>query len=204
MSSRRLTPDLLIGAYASGIFPMADNREDPTVFWVDPKLRGVLPLDGFRVSRSLARLDTAFEDVLEACADRSETWINETIRSLMIALHKRSEAHSFEVFQDGKLIGGMYGLAIASVFFGESMFSRERDGSKIALAWAVDHLRRTGFTLFDTQFTTPHLVSLGAVEIPREAYHRMLQRALEVDADITRLPLETDPQAVLQRITQTS
>lgn len=214
MSDRSLSPDLLLGAYAAGIFPMAETRDDPEVYWVDPRRRGVLPLDGFHVSRSLSKrmrsgryratLDVAFAEILEGCADRGETWINDTIRDLMLTLHARGHAHAFGVWEGQRLIGGMYGLTLGAAFFGESMFSAATDGSKMALAWAVDHLRRTGFTLFDTQFTTPHLVSLGAVEITRAEYHRLLRAALETDADILGAALETDPQAVVQRMTQTS
>ena len=214
MSDRSLTPELLLAAYAAGVFPMAETRDDPEVFWVDPQERGVLPLDGFHVSRSLARrmrrgghearLDEDFEAVIDGCADRDETWINGTIRGLMTELFAMGHAHSFGVWKGDLLIGGMYGLALGGAFFGESMFSRETDGSKMALAWAVDHLRRTGFTLFDTQFITPHLATLGAVEIPRLMYRAQLARALELPADIHRFSLESDPQAVVQRITQTS
>ena len=214
MSDRSLTPELLMAAYAAGVFPMAETRDDPEVFWVDPHERGILPLNGFHMSRSLARrmrrgdvhatLDTAFEEILDGCADRDETWINDTIRNLMSDLFTMGHAHAFGVWRDEKLIGGMYGLALGGAFFGESMFSRDTDGSKMALAWAVDHLKRTGFTLFDTQFITPHLSSLGAVEIPRSTYRARLDVALEVPADIHEIPLETDSQAVVQRITQTS
>ena len=214
MSDRSLTPELLLAAYAAGVFPMAETRDDPEVFWVDPQERGVLPLDGFHMSRSLARrmrrggiearLDEDFEAVIDGCADRDETWINGTIRGLMTELFAMGHAHSFGVWKGDLLIGGMYGLALGGAFFGESMFSRDTDGSKMALAWAVDHLRRTGFTLFDTQFITPHLATLGAVEIPRLMYRAQLARALELPADIHRFSLESDPQAVVQRITQTS
>lgn len=214
MSDRSLTPELLMAAYAAGVFPMAETRDDPEIFWVDPRERGVLPLNGFHMSKSLARrlrtgrdkvtLNTSFEAILDGCADRDETWINTTIRHLMTDLHALGHAHAFGVWRDNALIGGMYGLAIGGAFFGESMFSRERDGSKMALVWALDHLRRCGFTLFDTQFTTPHLISLGAVEIPRAQYRAQLALALEEQADIHRFDLETDPQAVVQRITQTS
>ncbi|NNE81168.1 MAG: leucyl/phenylalanyl-tRNA--protein transferase [Silicimonas sp.] len=214
MSDRTLSPELLLGAYASGVFPMAASRDDPKVHWVDPRRRGVLPLDGFHMSRSLARrmksgafhatLNTAFDDIIEGCADRDETWINETIRSLMDDLFRMGYDHAFGIWEENRLIGGMYGLALGGAFFGESMFSTQTDGSKMALAWAVDHLRRTGFALFDTQFITPHLVSLGAVEISRAAYHRRLVEALELPANIHGCPLETDPQAVVQRMTQTS
>ena len=214
MSDRSLTPDLLIAAYAAGVFPMAETRDDPEVFWVDPRERGILPLDAFHISKSLAKrmhskrysasLNVSFEDILDGCADRDETWINNTIRRLMSDLHALGHAHAFGIWHDDLLIGGMYGLAIGGAFFGESMFSRETDGSKMALAWAVDHLKRCGFTLFDTQFTTPHLISLGAIEIPRAQYHAQLTVALEDFADIKRFSLEPDPQAVVQRITQTS
>lgn len=214
MSDRTLTPELLLGAYAAGVFPMAETRDDPEVFWVDPRQRGVLPLDGFHMSRSLARrlksdrfhatLDVAFPDILEGCADRDDTWINATIRDLVLELHARGHAHAFGVWQGETLVGGMYGLTLGAAFFGESMFSRATDGSKMALAWAVDHLRRTGFTLFDTQFLTPHLASLGAVEISRAEYHRLLRPAIEMPADIHAIPIEPDPQAVVQRMTQTS
>lgn len=214
MSDRSLSPELLLGAYAAGVFPMAEDRDDPDVFWVDPRERGVLPLDGFHLSRSLARrmrsgvyratLNTAFIEILDGCADRDETWINETIRALVLELHGRGHAHAFGIWTGDTLIGGMYGLSLGGAFFGESMFSRATDGSKMALAWAVDHLRRCGFTLFDTQFITPHLASLGAVEISRAQYHSLLAQAIDQPADIHRYALESDPQAVVQRITQMS
>lgn len=214
VSDRSLTAELLLGAYATGIFPMADSRDDPDVHWVDPRVRGVLPLDGFHMSRSLARrmrggnytatLDIEFESIVDGCADREETWINETIRELVIELHVMGRAHGFGVWSKGRLVGGMYGVALGGAFFGESMFSARSDGSKMALAWAVDHLRRTGFVLYDTQFSSPHLASLGVREVTRAAYRALLASALEASADITRLPLESDPQAVVQRITQTS
>jgi leucyl/phenylalanyl-tRNA--protein transferase len=214
MSDRSLSPDLLLGAYAAGVFPMADGRDNPEIYWVDPRERGVLPLDGFHMSRSLARrlrrgdvrvtLNEAFEEVLDGCADREDTWINGTIRDLVLQLAERGHAHAFGVWSGDRLIGGMYGLSLGAAFFGESMFSRATDGSKIALAWAVDHLRRTGFTLFDTQFITPHLASLGAVEIPRAHYHAQLRLAVDSAASVLSVPLETDPHAVVQRMTQMS
>ena len=214
MSDRSLTPDLLLGAFAAGIFPMAETRDDPEVYWVDPRIRGVLPLDGFHLSRSLAKrmrsgryrasLNSNFEAIIEGCADREETWINDTIRDLMLDLHARGHAHAFGIHEGERLVGGMYGLTLGAAFFGESMFSRATDGSKMALAWAVDHLRRTGFRLFDTQFLTDHLASLGGIEIPRGDYRKRLNTVLEQRADILSLPLERDPQAVVQRITQTS
>jgi leucyl/phenylalanyl-tRNA--protein transferase len=214
MSDRSLTPELLLGAFAAGVFPMAESQNDPEVHWVDPRQRGVLPLDGFRMSRSLARrmrsgryratLDHGFADILNGCADRHETWINDTIRELMVKLFDMGFAHAFGVWHEERLIGGMYGLALGGAFFGESMFSQETDGSKMALAWSVDHLRRTGFVLFDTQFITPHLETLGAEEIPRSLYRARLAHALETEANISAIGLEADPQAVVQRITQTS
>lgn len=214
MSDRSLTPDLLLAAYGAGVFPMAETREDPAVFWVDPQDRGILPLDGFRMSRSLvkalrkgdhhAKLNVGFDAILDGCADRDETWINGTIRKLMLQLHDMGHAHGFGLWRDQTLVGGMYGLALGGAFFGESMFSRDRDASKMTLAWALDHLRRTGFQLFDTQFITPHLASLGGIEIPRATYRARLEQALNRLANIHAIPLETDPQAVIQRMTQTS
>lgn len=214
MSDRRLTPELLLGAYASGIFPMAETRDDPEVYWVDPQHRGILPLNGFHMSRSLARqmrrggltatLDVAFNQIIDGCAARDETWINDTIRDLMDQLFDAGYAHAFGIWRDDTLIGGMYGLTIGGAFFGESMFSAATNGSKMTLAFAVDHLRRCGFSLFDTQFLTPHLATLGAVEIPRAEYHDRLANALAQRVDINAISLETDPQAVVQRITQTS
>lgn len=214
MSDRRLTPELLLGAYASGIFPMAEARDDPEVYWVDPQHRGILPLDGFHMSRSLARslrrseitatLDVGFNQIIDGCAARDETWINDTIRDLMDELFDADYAHAFGLWRGNTLIGGMYGLTIGGAFFGESMFSAANDGSKMTLAFAVDHLKRCGFTLFDTQFITPHLASLGAVEISRAEYHDRLASAMTQTADIHAIALESDPQAVVQRITQTS
>lgn len=207
-----LTPDLLLQAYRVGVFPMSEGRNDPEVFWVDPRMRGVIPLDGFRISRSLARsmrrghftvtVDTAFDDVVRGCADRDETWINATIFDLYRALFRRGHAHSIEVWQDGTLVGGVYGVAIGAAFFGESMFSRATDASKLALAYLVDILRRGGFQLFDTQFITPHLASLGAVEIPRDAYRKRLARAIAAPAVFSG-PVPT-AQEVIQRNAQTS
>lgn len=210
-----ITPELLLNAYAAGVFPMSEGRDDPDLFWVDPKLRGIIPLDGFHISRSLARrikrggysvsINGDYRGVMEACAERSETWINAEILALYTKLHEIGYGHSLEIWsEDGELIGGVYGLALGTAYFGESMFSRRTDASKLALAWLVDHLRRAGFTLFDTQFLTPHLASLGAIEIPRAEYHARLSNALENVADIYSVPLEDDPSAVVQRNTQTS
>ena len=209
-----LTPELLLRAYCQGVFPMAESRDASDIFWVDPKKRGVLPLDGFHISRSLRRrirtsgwqitINTAFEDVVEGCADREDTWINDTIFDLYMSLHAAGFAHALEVWEDGILVGGVYGVAINGGFFGESMFSRRTDASKLALAYLVDHLRRGGFVLFDTQFLTDHLRSLGAVEIPRETYHQRLETALSAHASFADTVVEQDAQALLQRSTQTS
>lgn len=209
-----LKPELLLQAYAAGVFPMAESRDDPDVFWVDPRNRGVLPLDGFHVSRSLARkiaraplrisFDRAFAKVIDGCAERPETWINETIRRLCLSLHALGSAHSVEVWEGTDLVGGVYGLTLGGAFFGESMFSRRTDASKVALAYLVDRLRDAGFVLFDTQFITPHLASLGAVEVPRTEYRRRLADAIEVRARFpSRAPVPS-PQELLQRMTHTS
>ena len=189
-----ITAETLLMAYASGVFPMAESREDPEIFWVDPKRRGVLPLDGFRLSRSLARtirrghlsvtLDEDFDGVLAGCADRDETWINPAIAALYRRLHTLRLAHSFEVSRDGVLVGGLYGVALGRAFFGESMFSHTSDASKVALAYGVTLLRRGGYALFDMQFLTAHLASLGGVEIPRAEYHRRLRAALDGTAQL--------------------
>lgn len=212
--TQALTPELLLEAYAAGVFPMAEHRDDPDVFWVDPQLRGILPLDGFHISRSLARrmhrggyavtLNRDFEAVLDGCADRRKTWISARIHHAYAGLYRLGHAHSLEIWQDGRLTGGVYGVTLGAAFCGESMFSHTTDASKLALAHLVHHLRRCGFTLFDTQFLTPHLARLGGVEIPRARYRLLLQHALEIEADITTLPLETDPDQILQRNTQTS
>ncbi len=208
-----LSPELLLHGYSIGIFPMAEHRDDPELFWVDPKFRGVFPLDGFHISRSLARrirtcgfrvsINQDFVGVVDGCADRSDTWINPELRRLYQELHRTGRAHSLEIWDGSSLIGGVYGVVLGAAFFGESMFSRRTDASKIALAYLVDRLRQTGFTLFDTQFLTAHLASLGAIEIPRAVYHSELKQALEVDANFAA-DLQQTPQGVIQRITQTS
>ncbi len=208
-----ITPEMLLRAYSMGIFPMSEHRNDPEIFWVDPKRRGVFPIKDFHISRSLARrirrtdyriaLNGDFEAVVDGCADRSDTWINSEIRGLYAALHDRGQAHSLEVWQDDKLMGGVYGVVLGAAFFGESMFSRMRDASKIALAYLTTHLERSGFTLFDTQFITPHLSSLGAVEISRAQYQADLANAIRVPADIRGHPLPS-VYDVVQRRTQTS
>lgn len=188
-----ITPDILLRAYAMGIFPMADGRDDPQIRWIDPRRRGVMPLDGFHLSRSLARhirlrgfqvsVDRAFSSVVKACAEREETWISHRIQTLYEALHAKGSAHSLEVWHGDTLAGGVYGVTLGAAFFGESMFSRRTDASKVALAYLVHRLRAGGFRLFDTQFLTPHLASLGGVEIPRAAYHHLLADAVAQTAD---------------------
>jgi leucyl/phenylalanyl-tRNA--protein transferase len=187
----------LIACYRRGVFPMADARHDRRVFLVDPAKRGVLPLGGFHVSRRLARtvradrfevrVDTAFDAVVAACAapreGRMETWINEPIQQMCDALFARGLAHSVESWRDGRLVGGLYGLAIGGAFFGESMFSVERDASKVALVHLVARLKAGGFTLLDTQFLTDHLSTFGAEEISRAEYGRRLAKALAASAD---------------------
>lgn len=208
-----LTPDLLLHGYSIGIFPMAEHRNDPDIFWVDPRRRGVMPLDGFHMSRSLKRsmrnapyhiaINEDFSGVVEGCADRAETWINDEIRALYSMLHASGHAHSLEVWENDMLVGGVYGVALGAAFFGESMFSRRRDASKIALAYLVDRLVQAGFTLFDTQFITPHLASLGAIEISRAQYHSALSEALGKPASFLA-PEIPSAQEVIQRNTQTS
>lgn len=194
----RLSPEILIRAYAAGLFPMAESRMDRSVFWVDPDIRGILPLDGFHVPRSLRktvrrrvfeiRYDTAFAEVIRGCAepapdhDRDDTWINDEIANTFIELHRMGFVHSVETWKDGRLVGGLYGMALGGAFFGESMFSRETDASKVALVHLVARLRQGGFVLLDTQFVTEHLKQFGAIEIPARDYLRQLDAALRVRA----------------------
>ncbi|MCL1628245.1 MULTISPECIES: leucyl/phenylalanyl-tRNA--protein transferase [Roseinatronobacter] len=209
----RLTPRILLEAYRLGTFPMAESREGRTLYWFDPVQRGIIPLDGFHLSRSLARhirdmswrvtLNTDFDGVIEGCAARDTTWINAEITDLFTALHRAGHAHSLEVWDGDDLIGGIYGLAIGGVFCGESMFSQRTNASKVAMAWLVTHLRRSGFTLFDTQYLNDHLARLGGVEIPRMDYRKRLADALKVKADITALKLPS-VQEVMQLRTQRS
>ncbi|PCJ04727.1 MAG: leucyl/phenylalanyl-tRNA--protein transferase [Rhodobacteraceae bacterium] len=208
-----LSAELLLRAYSAGVFPMAEHRDDPEIFWVDPKRRGILPLDRFHISHSLARrirrggyevtVNRDFPAVVASCADRTETWINDEIRDRYIELHQMGRAHSLEIWQDGDLSGGVYGVTIGAAFFGESMFSRRTDASKIALAHLVDRLNQAGFVLCDTQFLTPHLASLGGQEISRAAYQARLHVAVQGTADFTT-PAVSSAQELLQRSTQTS
>ncbi|WP_298917518.1 leucyl/phenylalanyl-tRNA--protein transferase [uncultured Roseobacter sp.] len=208
-----LTPDLLMQGYATGIFPMAEHRDDPEVFWVDPKRRGVMPLNGFHISRSLRRamrntlfevsINQDFAGVVDGCADRADTWISTEIRGLYLALRDRGQAHSLEIWEGATLVGGVYGVTLGAAFFGESMFSRRTNASKIALACLVDRLLDGGFRLFDTQFLTEHLASLGGIEISRAAYRTALEKARSLPGDFTAPPLRS-PQEVVQRMTQRS
>ncbi|MEP2784929.1 MAG: leucyl/phenylalanyl-tRNA--protein transferase [Pseudoruegeria sp.] len=207
--SQVLTPELLLQAYAHGIFPMAESRDDPEIFWVDPEMRGVFPLDNFHISKSLKRriasncfqirTNTDFAGVVQGCADRPETWINEEIFSLCMTLHAEGFAHSLEVYDEDTLVGGVYGIALGAAFFGESMFSRKTDASKVALAYLVDRLNQGGFQLLDTQFLTDHLETLGAVEIGREEYRQKLARALRHRGDFTGPSKPPAPQVLLSR-----
>ncbi|MGF1658661.1 MAG: leucyl/phenylalanyl-tRNA--protein transferase [Rubrimonas sp.] len=193
---------------------MADGAEAQGVFWVDPKRRGIFPLDGFHVPTKLAKrmrkggyeatVDQDYAAVLDACADRDETWINGDIRALYLGLHRMGRAHSVEIWMDGQLAGGLYGVRMGAAFFGESMFHRRPDASKIALVHLVARLKAGGFRLLDSQFTTDHLAQFGAVSVPRETYHRMLDAALRETGDFDALPQDASPDAVLQAITQTS
>lgn len=188
----RIPTELLLKAYASGVFPMAESAADPEVFWVRPETRGVIPLEAFHVPKSLRkairrrdfeiRFDHDFEAVIDACAEkreeRSSTWINAPIREAYVALHRRGHCHSVEAWRDGKLVGGLYGVSLGRAFFGESMFSKATDASKVCLVHLVERLRERGFVLLDTQFTTEHLKRFGAVDVPRGRYEKMLAEAI--------------------------
>jgi len=194
--SSRLTTDLLLAAYAQGVFPMAERRDDPNLFWVSPETRGIIPLDQFHVPHRLARtvrsdrfevrVDTAFEEVMRACAapapGREESWINDEIVAVYTALHEQRHAHSIECWREGRLVGGLYGVRLGAAFFGESMFMRETDASKVALVHLVARLISGGFMLLDAQFLTEHLARFGAVAIPRAAYMKKLKAALAREA----------------------
>jgi len=187
-----IDPDLLLRAYAIGVFPMSDSRDAPEVFWVEPRRRAILPLDRFRMSRSLRKTirsgeftvtrDTAFTEVVKRCAERDETWINGEIEESYGRLHERGHAHSIECWRDGELAGGLYGVSLGAAFFGESMFSARRDASKVALAWLVARLKVGGYRLLDCQFMTEHLRSLGAVEVTQDDYLAVLESALSTAA----------------------
>lgn len=192
----RIPTDLLLKAYASGVFPMAESASDPEVFWVRPETRGIIPLDGFHTPKSLLktirknrfeiRFDSDFEATIDACAEKREerrsTWINVPIREAYIELHRIGHCHSVEAWREGRLVGGLYGLALGRVFFGESMFSKETDASKVCLVALVERLNERGFALLDTQFTTEHLKHFGAIDVPRAKYEKMLVETLKGEA----------------------
>lgn len=213
-STPEITPEVLLRAYACGIFPMAESATDPTIFWVEPEQRGVIPLRGLQVSSRLGRTvrsdryrvtaDTAFREVIDGCAapatGREDTWINRRIRDLYTALHDMGRCHSVEVWQGDDLAGGLYGVSLGGAFFGESMFHRARDASKVALVHLVARLLAGGYTLLDTQFVTDHLRSLGAIEISRARYLTLLDDAVRESGDFTVLPAEISGGAALDII----
>jgi leucyl/phenylalanyl-tRNA--protein transferase len=203
-ASSEITPEVLLRAYACGIFPMAESIDDPTLFWVEPELRGIIPLGGFNISSRLARtvrsdiftvsVNTAFKAVIAGCAEpapgRDNTWINTRIRDLYTALHELGHCHSVEVWDGEHLAGGLYGVSLGGAFFGESMFHRTRDASKVALVHLVARLLAGGFTLLDTQFVTEHLRTFGALEVPRRRYRMLLDDAVKETADFSRLAVD--------------
>lgn len=215
---RDLDPETLLKAYAYGIFPMAQGREDSTLYWMDPDPRGILPLDSFHIPKRLARtvrsglfqvrIDTAFPAVMQACAaptpERRTTWINGQILDLYTALHAQGHAHSVEVWSGPSLVGGLYGVAVGGAFFGESMFARARDASKVALVHLVARLVVGGFLLLDTQYTTNHLAQFGTIEIARKDYRRLLKKAIAANADFYGLARDADGALVLQSVSQIS
>ena len=213
-----ITPQVLLKAYACGIFPMAESAEDSALYWIEPERRGILPLDSIHVPRRLARtirreqfevrIDHDFEAVIDGCAEpqpgRQTTWINKRIRSLYGELFDLGHCHTVEVWNAGRLLGGLYGVRLGGAFFGESMFSRERDASKIALVYLAARLKYGGFSLLDTQFLTEHLVRFGAVEVSRETFQRQLDGALLGGGEFSKLPCDCGGTFVLQLVSQTS
>ncbi|MGI8526447.1 MAG: leucyl/phenylalanyl-tRNA--protein transferase [Pseudolabrys sp.] len=199
-----ITPEVLLKAYACGIFPMAESADDPTLYWIEPEQRGIFPLDGFHVPARLARtvrsdrfgvmVNRDFDAVIDGCAapriGRSRTWINARIRNLYRKLYERGDCHTVEVYDGDQLVGGLYGVSLGGVFFGESMFHRARDASKVALVHLVARLKAGGYRLLDTQFVTDHLRTFGAVEVSRRQYHKMLENALAGEADFAALPVD--------------
>ena len=199
-----ITPEVLLKAYACGIFPMAENAEDPALYWIEPEMRGVIPLDGFHVPSRLRRtirgkrfqvwVDRDFDGVIDGCAepkpDRMRTWINTRIRRIYRALFEAGHCHTVEVYDGERLVGGLYGVSLGRAFFGESMFHRTRDASKIALVHLIARLKAGHYRLLDTQFVTEHLRGFGAVEVPKRRYHRLLDEALVGEADFAALPMD--------------
>lgn len=213
-ASSDITPEVLLRAYSCGIFPMSESADDPTIFWVEPERRGIIPLDNLNVSSRLARtvrsdafrvtVNTSFKQIIAGCAEpkpgRDDTWINQRIRDLYIALHGIGHCHSIEAWDGDQLVGGLYGVSLGRAFFGESMFHRARDASKVALVHLVARLLAGGYVLLDTQFVTEHLKSLGAVEVPRQKYRTKLDDALKGDADFFALPREISGERALAQI----
>jgi leucyl/phenylalanyl-tRNA--protein transferase len=209
-----ISADVLLRAYACGIFPMAESADDPNLYWIDPDFRGALPLDAIHLSRRLARtirqrrfevsVDTDYAAIIEGCAaptsGRQSTWINSRIRELYGDLFAGGHCHTVEVYREGKLVGGLYGVALKGAFFGESMFSTERDASKVALIYLCARLIKGGFYLLDTQFITDHLASFGAEELPRTEFHTRLNYALLLEADFNRLEHDAEPTEIIQII----
>lgn len=213
-----ITPQVLLKAYALGIFPMAESAEDNALFWIEPEKRGILPLNNVHVSKRLIRtvkagrfeirVDNNFKGVIEGCATscpgRTSTWINQRIRELYNELFRLGHCHTIETWRNGKLVGGLYGVHLGGVFFGESKFHFERDASKVALVYLIARLKHGGFRLLDTQFVTDHLRRFGAVEVSRDKFQRLLEDALPVRADFLGLPAGESPESVLQLVSQTS
>jgi leucyl/phenylalanyl-tRNA--protein transferase len=207
-----ITPQILLRAYAAGIFPMAESAEDNALYWIEPDERGIIPLDGLVISKSLrrvvrrksfdVRIDTDFEGVIGSCAEktpgRRSTWINARIRALYTQLFRMGCCHSVESWQDGELVGGLYGVRIGGVFFGESMFSRRTDASKVALVHLVARLNAGGFKLLDAQFLNPHLERLGAISVPKADYHKLMEPLLAINADFGAFAGDDDPELVLR------
>ncbi|MGD0315102.1 MAG: leucyl/phenylalanyl-tRNA--protein transferase [Xanthobacteraceae bacterium] len=199
-----ITPEVLLKAYACGIFPMAESAEDPALYWIEPERRGIIPLDRFHVPNRLARtvrsnrftvaVDRDFDAVLDGCSQpmpgRTRTWINARIRNLYRRLHERGDCHTVEVYEGGALVGGLYGVSLGRAFFGESMFHRARDASKVALVHLVARLKAGRYRLLDTQFVTEHLRTFGAIEVSRPAYHKLLDAALVGEGDFGALALD--------------
>lgn len=213
-----ITPEVLLKAYAVGIFPMAESADDPELFWVEPNLRGILPLEDFHLPRSLqkamrknpfeVRIDSNFRKVVEACAEpspeRGNTWINDQIKNLYFALFEMGHCHSVECWKDDQLVGGLYGVQLGGAFFGESMFSRETNASKIALTHLVHRMKLGGFSLLDTQFTTKHLERFGVIEIPKEEYGKLLDEAIQINADFNPYDGGGTSESILQSFNQIS
>ena len=213
-----ITPQVLLKAYACGIFPMAEGAEDPTLYWIEPERRGILPLDQLHIPKRLARIikqdkfeirvDSNYDGVIEGCASsragRRTTWINKRIRELYAELFEMGHCHTIEAWHDGKLAGGLYGVALGRAFFGESMFSYETDASKVALVYLVARLSYGGFCLLDTQFVTDHLKQFGAREISRAAFHRQLEQSLQGRGEFGRLPTGLSSTGILQLVSHMS